>query len=583
MESKRTLCLLLAGLLSLFILNRPVLAQGPTPDPRFGIVEAYLNAQEATAAGAGYTRIILRWDLIQPAGRDDWKPANVPDPFIEAELEAGREIVAVLIGTPSWAGRESDSPKAVPDLEAWGNFTKRMAQQYQGRIKHWIIWNEPDVWDPNHPGHTWQGTAEDYVELLKSAYSNIKIVDPTMEVHLAGLTYHWDAQHEREQYLSRLLALITADPEAPKHNYYFDAVVYHLYHDPHQMFEILTEVRGILDAYRLGHKPIWVNETNAPPTDDAQGDSWAAPQLVVSSQEQAAFVIQAFALLIAGGAERIEFYKMRNSEAHPENIAPTGLLRADDSRRPAFAAYQVVTRYFSGYTDYAWFQQGGIYVITLDRQGQTTTILWNTTRQESTFTLNAIAPQALLVDQTGAETTISASNSAYTLNLPPATCSAGWCFIGGPPRVLVEAGSPDQRASLIPLAPHTPTPTPLPTATPTPTPTTTATPWPTNLPAPDKAALITRGSIATSMQLTRVTPIAQRAASFIEEIAEIAELAEMEALAAATDSLSPATLNAALSAVLNPSRITLLIVLGAILFTFFYFVQFRMWHHYRNG
>ena len=43
-------------------------AHADAPDPRFGIVETFVNPAAATEAGAGYTRIVLRWDVIQPAG-----------------------------------------------------------------------------------------------------------------------------------------------------------------------------------------------------------------------------------------------------------------------------------------------------------------------------------------------------------------------------------------------------------------------------------------------------------------------------------------------------------------------------------
>ncbi|MCB0004080.1 MAG: hypothetical protein KDH08_24275, partial [Anaerolineae bacterium] len=66
--------------------------QAIPPDPRFGIVETTANPQAAAEAGAGYTRIILRWDVIQPGSPADWKPANVPDPVVAAELAAGREV-----------------------------------------------------------------------------------------------------------------------------------------------------------------------------------------------------------------------------------------------------------------------------------------------------------------------------------------------------------------------------------------------------------------------------------------------------------------------------------------------------------
>ena len=162
----------------------PLPARADAPDPRFGIVETFVNPAAADEAGAGYTRIVLRWDVIQPAGPSDWKPANVPDPFIERELAAGRQVVGLLIGTPSWACDASRGPdachdsRAVPDMNYWAAFVRRMAQQYRGRIGHWVIWNEPDVWDTAHPGNTWAGSVADYARLLKAAYRESKDVDP---------------------------------------------------------------------------------------------------------------------------------------------------------------------------------------------------------------------------------------------------------------------------------------------------------------------------------------------------------------------------------------------------------------------
>ena len=536
-----------------FIAGSAAQAQGPPPDPRFGIANAYVNAGEASVAGAGYTRIFLRWDVIQPAGRDDWKPANVPDPFIEAELAAGRDVVAVLIGTPNWASKGVNDSRAVPDMEAWGNFTKRVAQQYQGRITHWIIWNEPDVWDTANPSNTWLGTEEDYLQLLKSAYSNIKAVDPTMQIHLAGLTYRWDADYGREQYLSRLLKLITADPEASRYGYYFDALGYHVYNDPPQILKVLTEARAALDVYRLD-KPIWLNETNAPPTNDPLEPVAEAP-IPITQQEQAAFVIQAFALSIAGGAQRAEFYQLRNAAGDP---VPFGLLRHDDSRRPAFDAYRAVTKYFAGYVDYNWLHQGNFYIVTLDRRGQTTTVLWNTSPEDRPFSINAIAPQATLVDEAGNEQPISAQNGIYTLVLPGATCAN--CAIGGAPRLLIEQGSPEQRVSLIPLATNTPTPTAPPTNTPTvtPRPSPTGTPIPVT-PTPPPPTAVAAAPNAVNSPTTAVKP-APRPASPQEIIVPVFNLKTL----------------------FTPGRIVILLVLGVGLFTLIYFIQLKLWSKWRR-
>ncbi|MFQ5622488.1 MAG: hypothetical protein ACE5FS_03735, partial [Paracoccaceae bacterium] len=226
-----------------------------------------------------------------------------------------------------------------------------------------------------------------------------------------------------------LILQIAADPAAPDHNYYFDGVTYHLYYNPREMFDIVTGVRAGLDSFGLEDKQVWVNETNAPPTDDPLEPPPDEPQFAVSSAEQAAFVIQAFALLVAGGADRIALYKFRNDPDAAGVIEPFGLLRADNSRRPAFDAFKVVTTYFSGYTNYSWVHQGNFYIVTLDRGEQTTTVLWNTSSEDRPFAINAIAPQAMLVDPTGAVRPITAAGGVYTIVLPGATCPGEACVI----------------------------------------------------------------------------------------------------------------------------------------------------------
>ncbi|MGE5603416.1 MAG: DUF5722 domain-containing protein [Nitrososphaerales archaeon] len=425
-------------------------AQALRPDPRFGIVEAFVNADSATAAGAGYSRIILRWDVIQPDGPADWKPANVPDPYVAAELAAGRQVVAVLIGTPKWAAlHPEDGARAVPDTDAWAAFAKRMAQHYRGRIRHWIIWNEPDVWQAGHPGQTWAGSVDDYARLLRTAYSAIKSVDPDLQVHVAGLTYFWDWSHGRRQYLDRLLDVLAADPAAPANGYYFDAVVYHLYFKPLQAPKVLAEVAASLQKHGIMGKELWVNETNAPPSEDKQELPWSAPRYRVSLDEQAAFVLQEFSLAFAAGATRVEFYKLRNSVDHGESIEPYGLLRGDNSRRPAFAAYQVATTYLRDFRSAVREQAGPANAVTFDRGNATTTVVWTTARMATRVAVRSASTEALLVNERGAARRIRPQGGIYLVDLPAAACTnRSECIIGGAPRLLVEQAPARGRKAL---------------------------------------------------------------------------------------------------------------------------------------
>jgi hypothetical protein len=544
------------------------IAQSLPPDPRFGIVEAYVNSTAATEAGAGYTRIIFRWDVIQPGGVDDWKPANVPDPFIDAELAAGRQVVAVLIGTPAWASADgSGSPKAVPDMSYWEQFVRRMAQQYQGRIRHWIVWNEPDVWDINHPGSTWAGTEEDYYQLLKTTYLGIKGVDPTLQVHMAGLTYFWDQEHGRKQYLERLLDAITADPEAPAHSYYFDAVTYHLYFNPRQTLDIIGEIQGMLGAHGVMAKEIWINETNAPPSDDPQEPFGSTPRFRVSLEEQSAFVIQEFALAFAAGANRVEFYKLRNSADQLDSIEPYGLLRADDSRRPAFEAYQVVTTYLRDFRAVQWQHLGDVYAVTFDRGGTTTTVLWTTSRTPTRLTINAIAPQGTLVDEEGNTRTLTATDRMYTVELSPAICSQGAdCFIGGPPRLLVEVGSMADRPGLLPSVPSTPAPDRVED-------TPEATPTPTDTPIPPTSTTQPTSTAMIEPTVAVLTPTPTRTLQAIAR--KLPDLPESQPVPTPLPPLTPLS-------ILTPARCLILIVVGLVIFTVTYGIQMALWWRRRR-
>ncbi|MEM7030599.1 MAG: hypothetical protein AAF629_13610 [Chloroflexota bacterium] len=453
---------------SLLLLNfpAPISAQDPKPDTRFGIVQTYDDFDAAAASGAGFTRIKLYWDVIQPNGPDDWFPSNVPDPLLDVDLQAGREIVGLIVRTPAWArdlnnpGNDPDNPQAkdVPDLEAWATFVGMLVKQYEGRIHHWIIWNEPDVWDANHPGSTWNGTEEDYFQLLKTAYLEIKAVDPAMKVYISGFTYWWDKEYDREQYLSRLLAIILDAPDADKHDHYFDGIIYHLYYKPHQIFDILSEGQQTLDAFSLSDKEIWLNETNAPPSSDPTEPPHREPRFKATLTEQSAFMIQGHAMAFAAGADRVQVYKLFNSTEHPEDVQPFGLLRGDKSYRPAFATYQVVTTYMRDFESATRFVDGDVNVVVLDQGDKTTTIVWNVAPTPRIIRLNAISDEALIVDEAGNTEIIQPRQGQYQLELAAAECSSGACFIGGSPRLLVEQGPQSQRQ------PHSvrPTATPLP-------------------------------------------------------------------------------------------------------------------------
>jgi hypothetical protein len=452
----------------------------------------------------------FQWAETQAGGPGTWT-ASVSEAQINSELNNGRTVVALLIGIPDWA-RDGALPRGLwlphdDPNNSWAVFVREAVGRYNGRINHWIIWNEPDIADAAAPGHTWSGSIEDFVQLQKTAYLAAKEVNPNATIHLPAFTHFWDPS-----YFNRFLAVLTADPGAADHNHYFDVATAHLYFQPNTIYDIIQTFYGTMAGYGIS-KPIWLVETNAPPLDDP---SWPVPNwtLSVTQDEQAAFVPQALASALAAGANRIALYKLKDTpDDRAANPEPFGLIRQDGSRRPAYTTYQVAIRYLAGMTGASrerWNEVGQIRLA--QGEAQTTTVLFARLPAPQQAQVTATSETAILVDMWGTRRTLTAQNGLFTVDLPGALCTqpiGDYCMIGGTTFYLVQgangappppppppaAGGDTTTATIEATATMTPTNTPSPTATatatitPSPTATATATTLPTATPEPTDTAV----------------------------------------------------------------------------------------------
>jgi hypothetical protein len=509
---RRWVFLLLTVLLLLPLF--PASAQVAIPDYRFGVIEAYDAPWAATELGAGWTRVTFRWNEVQPDGPDQW---NLPitDEQLNLELAQGRQVIGLITNCPGWATDTSRGVGVPVGLylghndpnNLWAVFVRALVARYAGRIDHWIVWNEPDIWETYH--QSWGGTVEDFAQLMRVSYGAIKETNPNAVIHLAAVTHWWDANYGRELFLRRLLRTLAADRNAAAYNDYFDVMTLHIYFQPENVYDLTAFYYGLLREYGLS-QPIWIVETNAAPSDDP---AWpvANPQFQVSQEGQAAFMIQAMALGIAAGAQRIAVFKMADTErdlaANPE---PFGLVRMDGTRRPAFTAYQIAATYLAGFRSGRWERRDDLSVVVVDRGAQMTTVVWSRTPSPQRAVLAARTTSALLVDMYGRARRVYPERGYYTLDLPGCPYE-GSCLIGGAPLLLVE-DAPGETSAPPPPAPTSPpvevsvlpTPTPAPTYTPTPTAAPTGTPTPTPSPTPVPAVL--SSPTATPFPLPTLTP-----------------------------------------------------------------------------
>jgi hypothetical protein len=104
--SRSRIAAALLALLVLFASQTPFLASAAPNayDPRFGAVEAFRADAQADEAGVRWTRLVFWWSALQPDGPKSWNAFYFPDDLLQSELDRGRQVVGLLMNTPSWAG-----------------------------------------------------------------------------------------------------------------------------------------------------------------------------------------------------------------------------------------------------------------------------------------------------------------------------------------------------------------------------------------------------------------------------------------------------------------------------------------------
>jgi hypothetical protein len=435
------------------------------PAPVLGIVDAGRQAAAAHQAGASWDRALFLWQSIQPNGPSDWALDSYLDQArLKPTLSAGFPIVGVVQGTPGWAaGDWHDGASGVPTgldhpvsdpRNTFGQFMLRLAQTYKGRINTWVVWNEPDFL-PGESGTwwTWSGNAADFFKLLRTAYRAIKQVDPSATVVFPATTYFADAVHGRELFLGRVLKEANNDAESPANGYYFDAVGVNLYCSLDTVYRVYGVYAAILAQYQLV-RPLWLTETNCPVYNDATTPELASGR--ITTDEQAAYLIEAVALARAAGYARIGWYSMVDHDPSSGIFDRWGLLRADGSSRPAFLAFQVASQYLSQPGVSARLAPLGtrtadgwpVTRVLFDDLSQRSRVqvLWRTADGPASVQVEAAGTSAVLVDPFGFSTAANRTETGWEVPLPPTRVAQpsdppGFQSVGYP-ILLVETGVP---------------------------------------------------------------------------------------------------------------------------------------------
>jgi polysaccharide biosynthesis protein PslG len=292
------------------------------------------------AAGSGWIRIDINWEVIQAGGPSsyNWAPF---DRVVQAARDRGLQILATILYTPAWA-RPGTSAGTYPpaDLGTYGAFAATAVARYAPLGVHaWEIWNEPNR-------NFWKPSADParYTDLLKLAYAAIKRADPQASVVSGGLSPYGAVGETRADgmnpvtFLQKMYAAGAAG--------HFDAVGWHPYEwgvgvrfHPmsawSQLTETSTNVRSVMAANGDGSKPVWGTEYGAPTFSGGISEAAQAELLQRAYREWSGW----------RWAGPLFWYSARDAGTDPgDREDHFGLVRRDFAPKGSFAAYQAVAR-----------------------------------------------------------------------------------------------------------------------------------------------------------------------------------------------------------------------------------------------
>ncbi len=211
--------------------------------------------------GFDWAKSYVNWETVEPEpGKFRWTD---PDNVVSALGDQQVKILLRVHGSPAWARPPGASLSHPPmKLDDFGKFLIALAERYKGKVSAYEIWNEPNL------NYEWGNQPPDpvaYTNMLKTAYTAIKQVDPDALVISGGLATTGEGSPTAYGDLAFLQGMYDAGAKG-----YFDALGSHPYafgRPPDESnpwglsFDRVASQHEVMQSNQDGETPIWITET----------------------------------------------------------------------------------------------------------------------------------------------------------------------------------------------------------------------------------------------------------------------------------------------------------------------------------
>ena len=225
--------------------------EGPGPIPFFGNSshtgfakeDWFLRREFGSRAERGS---LVMWHGASKPGKIAWPEIN-QDIIKTLAVPSGSHVFGYTGYTPAFASPMPEGKKDIHDmpiLSHYVDWVEQASRHYNGIIKYWEIWNEP-----NGDGTFLNGSAEELADLHKAAFLAVRRVDPKLKTIGASLC------SIDPEYMDRLYEAGAVE--------YMDVIAFHNYHwDYPPDSGILDHLRTLIswrDKF-APDRPLWDDE-----------------------------------------------------------------------------------------------------------------------------------------------------------------------------------------------------------------------------------------------------------------------------------------------------------------------------------
>jgi len=280
----------------------------------------------------------IEWANINPQ-KDVYNWAEL-DQVVDFFSKQGLSILYSINDTPEWL-RPDDVPKnkngrmifdfLPKDMAMYDAFIERIAERYKDRINYWEVWNEPNTWI------RFNGTTDDYLNMLERTYKILKKIDTNNQVIAGAIA---------PSYAEWAAKIINQDQG--KH---FDILSIHPYAnrstpEAAEILRTVSEVKTLLTE-KAPQARLWSSEigyfipprSGCKPLDEIElTELFADPDAVsfypqnnwhnpMPERTAASWLVRNWLLNFLGGSEKIIHFKFYHETEQAGAFAPDGSYR----------------------------------------------------------------------------------------------------------------------------------------------------------------------------------------------------------------------------------------------------------------